>query len=955
VSSRFLRIAILCGTLVTLAAMIGGTVFLLDRLRDHDEGTAREAVFRLTKVAEGVVNRELLQVDAALAGLQTVFESLPNPADPTVANRLLRQMNSQNLGFRNILLLQRDGTPWAAALPAPLGNRPLIEETQLGRTSGTPSVVISGPSRNPVHGDWSLFFLREVQLPGLGPMIAVAEIPTALLVDLLLPISDPASLWIMLETNAGRLLTIAPNDEARLGQTLDPPAARLLSLDGQPRQISSRFTGRPIIAAARPSIYREILVVTGYRESSFLATFHAERRNLLLGATGAGLLTLALGIALYAGLRERARLEEERAAARSLLVRAIDSMPDGFVMWDKDDRLVVCNDRYRELYAISAPFIRPGVTFAELVRTGAKLGQYPQAGTDIEAFVQETVAWHRGNRLPLERLLPDGTWLLVTERHLPGGGIVGIRTDITALKRTNNELTKARDTAAAATAAKSRFLARMSHELRTPLNAVMGLAQLLSGDQSLAGEQRDRARLLEQAGRHAVEVANNVLDLAQVEAGHFELHNAAISLSPLLEECAALFDTAAKAKQIVLLLQLPPNLPAQVQADRTRLRQLLLNLLSNAVKFTPPEGRVALRAQVLTPRASGEALLRFEVRDTGPGIPASMRRAIFEDFVQLGAQGEGGAGLGLAITAEIVHQMRGRIGCDANDDVSPAGGAVFWVEIPMPLSSDAMIGAGALPSSEPRRGLNILVADDVPTNLAVARALLESGGHAVTVAADGSQALEEVERAAVERRPYDVVLMDVMMPGMDGLEATRRIRALPGEAGKTPILAVTASAFAEDIAACRAAGMDGHLAKPIERDTLLAVVGRLAGDAPTSKAAPPPASGIALPPALVVPGLDAAAAASLAAAFIAEIRAAGTALSAAADAAGMIAAAHRLAGAAATLSLSPLADAARGFQRSAREMTETDRAERRAALLSLTDATLRAQGPDARATQAEAG
>jgi len=942
---RLLRLAIFCGTWLVLGGIIAGTVFLLGRLRENAENTAREAVLRLAKIAEGTVNRQFLQVDAALAGLPALFNALPNAEDQAAAMRLLREVNFRNLGFRDLLLLHHDGTLWASALPDAFDRRPPLEDAMLRRAQGSPSVLISGPTRNPVSGDWSLYFLKELKLQAQGPMLAVAEMPIAVLTELLAPLSDQSKIWVMVETVSGRLLTIVPPDEEWIGRSFDQPASQRLPPDGQPYLIASRFTGDPAIAAAHTSVFRDILVVTGYTEASFLAGFRTHRCNLLLGAAGAGLLTLTLGLGLFAGLRGQLQLAEERTAARALLERAIDSLPDGFVMWDRDDRMVICNQRYRELYAVSAPFIRPGVSFAELVREGAKRGQYPQAGSDLDAFVDDVVAWHRSNRPPMERLLPDGTWLLVTERRLPGGGIVGVRTDISALKRAYTEVSAARDAAAAATEAKSRFLARMSHELRTPLNAVMGLAQLLAGDQALSGEQRERTRTLEQAARHAVGIADSVLDLAQVEAGQFELRNETVALRPLLEECVALFEADAKTKQIALSADLVADLPIQIVIDSTKLRQLLLNLLSNAVKFTPPKGRVELRARLLPSRGSGETMLRLEVRDTGPGIPASMRQAIFGDFIQLGSQDDGGTGLGLAISAEIIHRMLGRIGCEANDDSAPPTGAVFWIELPMNLTDGATGRASPQAAPQARRGLSILVADDVPTNLAVARALLESGGHNVTVAADGSQALEEVARAAVEQRPYDVVLMDVMMPGMDGLEAAKRIRALPGAVGRTPILAVTASAFAEDIDACIAAGMDGHLAKPIERDRLLSAVGRLAGEAPPAAMPPAPSPGIALPPALVVPGLDAAASAALAEAFLAEIRDARTALAEATEPAGMVAAAHRLAGAAATLSLGPLADAARGFQRGARELAAAERTARRDALLALAEATLRAQAP----------
>jgi CheY-like chemotaxis protein/HPt (histidine-containing phosphotransfer) domain-containing protein len=349
------------------------------------------------------------------------------------------------------------------------------------------------------------------------------------------------------------------------------------------------------------------------------------------------------------------------------------------------------------------------------------------------------------------------------------------------------------------------------------------------------------------------------------------------------------------------------------------------------VKFTPEGGRVELAARPLgPPDAAGLVPLRIEVRDTGPGVPEAQRGAIFGDFVQLDRGKAGGTGLGLAIAAGIAGQMGGRIGCEANARSRTGQGATFWVELALRPAAAAMPARPAA-AALPRRSLNVLVADDVPANLAVARALLQSVGHTVHCVADGTLAVRAVREAPAER-PFDVVLMDVMMPNLDGMGATRQIRALPGPMARVPILAVTASAFTEDIEACRAAGMDAHLAKPIEREALIAALGRLTGEAP------PPAAA-ALPPEpedferipllsrragapLELPGLDPVAARSLAAEFVRELREAAEQLRGIDGSLPdrMVPAAHRLAGAAATLGATRLATAARQFQDDARRL-----------------------------------
>ena len=968
---RRFRFAVLLVAVLLLVALGYGTSLLIDRLHQTAEQSARETVQRVTRVAESTVNRHFLAVDGMLAGLPALMGQVANNGriEQAAANRMLRELNFQNFSFRDLVMVLPDGRPWAAALAASRSRPPPIEPAALASTVGLGAAVISGPARNPLTGEWSLMFLRAMELPGIGPVVGMAEVPVSLVATLLAPIGEVPGLRISVERADGRVLASLPHDETRMGRPLASPATRLPS-DGNAALVPGRFQNEPVLAAAKSILYRDMYVVASYNEAAAFASWEQDRRRLIIVAASLGLLLAALAAALYHALRQRERVDAERARARAVLEGAIETMPDGFVMFDADDRLVICNERYRELYAVSAPFITMGAKFEDIIREGARRGQYPQAGADIERFVAETTAWHRGDHPSIERLLPDGRWLMVSERRTPDGGTVGIRTDITTLKRAMSDLAQARDQAAAATAAKSRFLAQMSHELRTPLNGVLGLAQALARDPALSGEQRARARTLEDAGRHLVTVANDVLDLAKVEAGRLELRLAPTRLDDLLDSAATLIRPAAEEKQLTLRVRVVAELPPLVQADQTRLRQLLLNLLSNAVKFTPAGGLVELVARVAGgPAADGRLPVRVEVRDTGPGVPEAKRKVVFGDFVQLD-RGEraGGTGLGLAIAAGIAAQMNGSIGCTDNL-ASPSGhGAIFWVELPLLPLAPAQAQPSEVPAPEAaQRPLRVLVADDVPANLAVARALLESGGHAVECVSDGSLALEVLAEAAPER-PYDLVLMDVMMPGMDGLEATRRIRQLPAPAGQVPILAVTASAFAEDIEACHAAGMNAHLAKPIERDALMAALDRLTGD----EAARPvqPASLVAPQPELpllarrradgklAIPGLDEASASKLAPVFLQEIaeqtrvlRAAGPEMVGEA-----IAAAHRLTGSAATLGATRLAAAARQFQADARQLPPGEAMALRQTVLVVAEETLAALeaalGPEPNAAMA---
>lgn len=364
---------------------------------------------------------------------------------------------------------------------------------------------------------------------------------------------------------------------------------------------------------------------------------------------------------------------------------------------------------------------------------------------------------------------------------------------------------------------RSRFLAHMSHELRTPLNGLLGFAQVLARDPLLSVAQREQAETLERAGRHLLSLANDALDLMRIDAGRLELDARPLDLTDVVVTAEAITRALAAEKQIDLAVEVMPGLPHRVLGDRTRLQQILLNLLSNAVKFTPAGGQVRL---IAAPAPAFGIVL--EVADSGPGVPEEKRALLFQDFVRLEsefAKPTEGAGLGLSICAELARAMGGEISYRPGF----AGiGSVFRVELP--LRSLPQERGAALPDDAPRpdRKLRILAVDDVASNRLLLRAMLAADGHAVVLAASGAEAV-----ALVARGTFDAVLMDVRMPDMDGLEATRRIRSLAGTAGPTPIIGVSADARHVDIGECLAAGMTGHIAKPVDRQALDAELARV--------------------------------------------------------------------------------------------------------------------------------
>jgi PAS domain S-box-containing protein len=398
-------------------------------------------------------------------------------------------------------------------------------------------------------------------------------------------------------------------------------------------------------------------------------------------------------------------------------------------------------------------------------------------------------------------------------------GFVKVTRDITTelmdearRQELSQTLARARNRAEEASQAKSRFLATITHDLRTPLHGILGYIELLFLDGGLGPTQSKRLEAMTAAGQCLLGTINSVLDMSQIEADRLELQPVGFELHELIRTCFDVVRPKAEAKGLDLVLA-PADTPLHLYADPMRLQQVVINLLGNAVKFTPT-GSVQVRLQ---PSAGGEGI-RLEVADTGPGIWERHRDKLFQTFERLNAKSVShieGSGLGLAIAARLVNLMGGQIGYADN----PGGGSVFWVELPRGTGPSAEV-VGAAPSLSRRKPrLRILVVDDEAMNRSIASGFLSTAGHDVVCVDSGTAAVEAVAAA-----DFDAVLMDVRMPVMDGLEATRRIRALPAPRGAVRVVAVTAQAFVEQIERCRHAGMDGHVSKPFKQAVLLAAL-----------------------------------------------------------------------------------------------------------------------------------
>lgn len=404
-------------------------------------------------------------------------------------------------------------------------------------------------------------------------------------------------------------------------------------------------------------------------------------------------------------------------------------------------------------------------------------------------------------------------WVRVIGRPMLKGdeivGLTGVVLDVTNKVQQAAALTAAVAAADAANAAKSDFLANMSHEIRTPMNGVLGMLGLLSRT-PLDGEQTDLVRTARTAAETLLALLNDLLDAAKLEAGEIMLETLPVDLAGLVRDTLRLFSAGAEDKGLTLSVRVDPALPDRLAGDPVRLRQVLSNLVSNAIKFTPA-GAVSAHVRWL-----GEAGVEIEIADTGIGMDDAAVGRLFTRFAQADASTTrrfGGTGLGLAICKGLVERMGGNI------RVASAPGVGSRFTVTLPLHAAVAQGPATQIEEAPSRPLSILVAEDNAINQKLIRILLEHAGHAVTIVPDGAQAV-----AAVMAACPDVVLMDRHMPGMDGIEATRAIRTLPGPAARVPIIALTASADPAAMTACRLAGVDDHVTKPIEPGVLFGAI-----------------------------------------------------------------------------------------------------------------------------------
>ncbi len=519
--------------------------------------------------------------------------------------------------------------------------------------------------------------------------------------------------------------------------------------------------------------------------------------------------------------RQRAeRAEADARSARERLSAAIEALEDGFVLFDAEDRLVMCNRKYREFYRMAASVMQPGTSFETILRTSAERGEIADAVGRVEAWLETRLGQHRAGTGQFEQHLSDGRVLRIHETQTADGGRVGLRVDVT-------ELHQARQRAEAANRAKSDFLSNMSHEIRTPMNAVLGMADLLA-ETSLNADQQDMLNTIRESGWSLLSLINDILDLARVEAGKLTLDEEPFIPADLIDSIIALHQANARSKTVTLCVDQTPQTSLARLGDASRIAQILHNVIGNAVKFTE-QGEIRMTVDASSPDA-----ITFRIDDTGIGMTEEQLARVFDPFEQAEAgttRRFGGTGLGMSIVKRLVQMMKGEVTVKS----ALSQGTSITIRLGLPLSeeprkrasvTEPTSGSGAIGLADCR----LLVVDDNAANRKILAAYLDKLQLTAEFAVNGAEAC-----ALWQKAEFDLILMDISMPVMGGVEALAEMLKRSKATGRPSprVIAVTANVMHEQVAQYRAQGFIDIIHKPIRFSELQAILRRHTSRSPS--------------------------------------------------------------------------------------------------------------------------
>ncbi len=808
-----------------IAAIWAIAIYDLHRSRASESDTAeRITVFQAQAFAENA-RSTVRRVNEIVLDLRTHWVT----NQPGFSELILRrQEHTEDIAFQ-VAVIGADGYLVYSNLATTTDRVDLGEREHFrvhSKAGGVDWLFISKPVKGKVSGKWSIQFTRPILANDRFAGVLVVSVSPSVFAEFGRNSSFGADTASTMVADSGEIMARYPDNGDYTGKalTVTPFLAADAPLSGHYSRVSQVDGVERIFGFFRIPDYGLSFVVGQSLESALAPYF--EHRQLVLFIASAISLLVSLLLLLYFRFRS-AREEMQRLVSESkaMLWSAIDSFGEAFVIYDRDDRLAYCNEQYRAYHRSTADLLEPGRRFEEILRAGAARGQYLEAIGREEEWVVKRLQAHRSGNTDTLQKTNDGRWLRIIERITPEGFLVGFRIDV-------SELYVAKDAAESANRAKSEFLANMSHEIRTPMNGILGMTEVLL-DSPLSPEQREYLSIVKASGDSLLGIINDILDFSKIEAGRMELECIPFDLSTLIAASVAAQLPLAVTKGLAIELHMADDLPAIVTGDPLRLGQVITKLLDNAIKFTE-RGEIRVRVRLLEATCADSIRLHLAVTDTGIGIAPDKLATVFNSFAQADSSVSrpfGGTGLGLTIARQLLALMGGTLHVDSV--LGQGSSFSFDFRAGTPAQSPAPVDEQAFSDVQPLpRSLNILLVEDNRVNQRLATAILGKAGHRVSVASDG---FEAIARASEER--FDVVLMDLQMPGLDGIQATQRIRAQEAaSAAHMPIIAMTANALAGDKERCLAAGMDDYLSKPIKRNELFQALARISCDVTTVSA-----------------------------------------------------------------------------------------------------------------------
>jgi PAS domain S-box-containing protein len=806
------------GAAALLFGVLGLTSWRLLDARAMTIDSAYQVSQNLSSTLEVEIRRDL---ETYALSLEAVANGLKMPELATLSPKLRDAMLFDNSArapqYGSILVIGENGKLKFASTARLQPGTDFSDREFFTRHRDDPDlgIRISAPYYQALDGDALLVLSRRLNHPdGSFAGVVTGALRLKYVEQLFNSIKSDNGTWITLSMTDGTIIARAPHRDGDIGHSIKNSSVFAHFVSARAGQFESPSGQNP---DPRLYVYKQVgdmplLIWVSVLKGEVLVDWW--HKALIVCALVACFVVLvgAIGWMLQCELARRARAERLARENQERYRLLADNSSD-LIALTRDGETVYVSPAARRLY---------GCEPEELLGTRIEDRVHPDDLPALEAAAEEVRA--KGEALVVYRCRNKKGELISVEaswRSSPGSagqssGLVIVARDVTQRVRNEEALRAAKEHADAANRAKSSFLAHMSHEIRTPMNGILGMNHLLMAT-GLDPEQHDYARTIGDSASLLLRIIDDILDESKLEAGKVEIEYADFDLDKTLDDVVSILRPRAAQKDVPLGMTVDPSACGWFRGDAVRLRQVLLNIAGNAVKFTD-RGRVDIKVTV--PRALGDtAVLRFEVADTGIGIAPDAQSSLFEKFTQADvsiSRRFGGTGLGLAISKQLVELMGGMIGFSS----VPGEGSLFCFEIPLErVEAQAKVSEAAtgLTAGALLGALDVLIAEDNKVNQQVAHLIISHAGHRADLVDNGRQAVE-----AAQAKDYDVILMDLQMPELDGIAAAKEIRNLPGRAGQVPIIALTSHAMSGMREEVLAAGMDDYVSKPFDAATLVA-------------------------------------------------------------------------------------------------------------------------------------